>query len=64
MSITELSREQLTELKQAYLTEILDRDGLAPSYGELADADQLIPDAEIYEAYEGCIFAPGDFMTE
>lgn len=64
MSVTELSRDQLTELKQAYLTELLDRDGLEPSWGELADADQLIPDAEIYEAYEGCIFAPGDFMTE
>lgn len=64
MNVTELSREQLTELKQAYLTEMLDRDGLEPSWGELADADQLIPDAEIYEAYEGCIFAPGDFMTD
>lgn len=64
MSVTELSREQLTELKQAYLTELLDRDGLEPSWGELADADQLIPDAEIFEAYEGCIFAPDDFMAD
>ena len=64
MSITELSRKQLTELKQAYLTELFYRDGLEPSWGELADADQLIPDAEIFEAYEGCIFAPGDFMTD
>ena len=64
MSITDLSRDQLTELKQAYLTDLFDRDGLSPSYGELADADQLIPDAEIYEAYEGCIFAPGDVMTD
>ena len=64
MSVTELNREQLTELKQAYLTELFDRDGLEPSWGELADADQLIPDAELFEAYEGCIFAPGDFMTD
>ena len=55
MSVTELNREQLTEL--------LYRDGLAPSWGELADADELIPDAEIYEAYEGYIFSAGDFMT-
>ena len=64
MSITDLNREQLTELKQAYLTELLDRDGLEPSWGELADADRLIPDAEIFEAYEGFIFSPGDFMTD
>ena len=64
MNVTDLNREQLTELKQAYLTEIFDRDGLSPSWGELADADELIPDAEIYEAYEGYIFSAGDFMTE
>lgn len=64
MSITDLNREQLTELKQAYLTELLDRDGLSPSWGELADADELIPDAEIYEAYEGYTFSAGDFMTD
>lgn len=64
MSVTELSRDQLTELKQAYLTELFDRDGLEPSWGELADADRLIPDAEIFEAYEGFIFSPDGFMTD
>ena len=63
MIVTDLNREQLTELKQAYLTDLFDRDGLSPSYGELADADQLIPDAEIFEAYEGFIFVPDDFMA-
>ena len=61
MTVYELNREQLIELKQAYLTRVLDERGESPSYGELASADEIISDDEIYEAYAGTDFVRDDF---
>ena len=48
--MTELSREQLAELKQNYLCEISDRrTGETPSYGELAAADATVTDEEVFQ---------------
>jgi hypothetical protein len=60
MNAHELNREQLTELKQAYMMDTVD----APSYGELAAADELIPDEVIFERYEGTDFVEEDFRSE
>lgn len=60
MTVKELNREQIEELKQRFLTENADG-GI--SYGELADADSAVSDEEIFREYEGVEFSPDDFFS-
>ncbi len=71
MDVHDLSREQLIELKQNYLTqlgdegtfaEVLDVDYNEPSYSDLANADEIVPDCVIFKNYEGVCFVPDDFF--
>ena len=65
MTVYDLSRDQLIELKQGYLEEYLENwadDDEPIGYGDLANADELIPDETIFEAYEGTIFTEDDFF--
>lgn len=59
MSVKELTREQLIELKQNYYCNVLNNNA---SYGELADIDNLVSDNEIFEEYDGIIFTNDDFF--
>ena len=78
MNVYELNREQLIELKQNYLEQLSNEgvlnevlygkeemddmsDGV--SYGELADADNLVPDAILFDHYEGYEFSADDFSV-
>ena len=61
MTIRELTRDQLLQVKQHYLTLKRDEAGEGVSYGELAEADELITDEEIFEAYSDTEFSEGDF---
>lgn len=54
MYVSELSREQLVELKSTMLEAIL---GYEPSYGELAIADE-----QVEEEYGGVCFTSDDFF--
>lgn len=58
MYVSELSREQLVELKSTMLEAIL---GYQSSYGELAIADELVSDEQVEEEYGDVCFTPGDF---
>ena len=69
--VSELSVEQLTELKQAYLTqlaeqgefaEIVGRDYDEPTYEDLANVDDIISDTMIMEHWEGTMFSDDDFF--
>lgn len=73
MTVIELTRDQLIQLKQAYLTK-LDEEGTLNyvlygdpgddtglTYDELANADSLVPDEIIYNEYAGYEFVPEDF---
>ncbi len=71
MYVTELTRDQLIELKQQYLvrladegtfSEVLNTDHDAPSYEELAAADEIVPDDVIYHEEEGTCFVNDDFF--
>jgi hypothetical protein len=62
MTVQELDREQLIELKQAYITEKNDEVGEGTSWGELADADDIISDKEIFVRYDGYTFTNDDFF--
>ena len=56
--VRELSRAELIELKQAILSET---EGPL-SYGELADADQLITDDQVFSRFDGTEFSTDDFF--
>ena len=58
MSVKELTREQLIELKQRYYTERNEN----VSYGELADVDNWVSDNEIFEEYGYITFVEEDFL--
>lgn len=71
MNVLELSREQLIELKQNYLTqladegtfaEVLDVDYNEPSLVDFANADEIVPDCVIFRNYEGVCFVNEDFF--
>lgn len=71
MKVTELNREQLTQLKQQYLwiladegtfAEVLDVDYDEPSYGDLANADEIVPDDVVFRQWEGTDFVEEDFV--
>jgi hypothetical protein len=57
MTLKDLTPEQKLELKQALLTQ--DRD---VSYGELANADELVSDKQLEDAYGDTEFTEDDFF--
>lgn len=61
MKVTELTREQLKELKAHDLIMQRDERDEGVSYYELVNIDELISDEEIIEAYAGTEFSPDDF---
>lgn len=69
--VTELTRDELIELKQNYLiqlsdcgeyAEIMGVEWDAPSWGELAAADEIISDEIVFEHYSGIGFVEEDFF--
>ena len=57
MTLKDLTPDQKLELKQALLTQ--DRD---VSYGELANADELVSDKQLEDAYGDTEFTEDDFF--
>ena len=71
MTIKELSKDQLHELKEIYLmkladegtfAEVMDVDYDEPSYGDLSNADDIVPDDVIFREYDGIDFVEDDFF--
>ena len=58
MSVEELNRDQLIELKQRYLDEIY----YGISYDQLASIDSIVPDEVVFNYYEGITFSEDDFF--
>lgn len=62
MRLCDLTKEQRTEVKQRVLCDrLLEGQNRTPGYSELADADELVSDKELEEAYGGTEFTLGDF---
>lgn len=57
MTVNELTRGQLIELKQSMLCE-----WDSTSYEDLARADKIVPDNAVFEQYGGTNFVPEDFF--
>lgn len=58
MTVCDLAPGQLSQLKQNMLMERME----SPSWGELADADDIISDAEVENLYSGVDLVPDDFF--
>lgn len=58
MNTTELSREQLIQLKQAMLNDDMSE---GVSYDELSRADELVNDEDVHNRFAGVRFSPEDF---
>ena len=59
MTVYDLNRDQLTELKQHYYAE---KTGEDLSYEELAFIDDYVSDREVLDYYSGTAFTPDDFF--
>lgn len=59
MTVYELNRDQLQELKARYYQEA----GEDLSYDELVNIDNLISDEEVYSYYGSYLFSPDDFAS-
>ena len=63
MTINELNRDQLTQVKQNYYTQKQAERGAGVSYLKLAQINEIVPDAEIFEHFAGVCFVPDDFTN-
>jgi len=64
MTIKDLTRDQLIQLKQRQLISRSEGMPEGPSWGELADADLLISDAELEDIFGGVDFCEDDFFHD
>ena len=62
MTVKELNRDQLHELKQAYYSELMGVNINEPSYEMIASIDEYVSDEFIYEHYDGYSFTEDDFF--
>ena len=63
MTVYDLNREQLEELKQRLIMERNDRRGYGTAMNELANADIIVSDEEVYREYAGYDFVDEDFFV-
>jgi hypothetical protein len=62
-TVYDLSPDEMQELKARYLDEhLLEVEDRTASYGELANAADIVPDGIIFEAYAGIMFVDDDFF--
>lgn len=70
MNVHDLTREQISQLKANYLCRLADEGTFAeilgvdydePSWGDLANADTIVPDDVIFEEYADTFFVDEDF---
>lgn len=63
MTVRELTREELQELKIHMLDEFLqEEENRNISYGEMADIDELVTDESVFKEYENTSFVKDDFF--
>ena len=63
MTVKELSREQLSQLKLSYYMGAEDDNGEGVSWGECAEINDLVSDDEIFEFFGETVFADDDFFV-
>lgn len=63
MTVKELNRDQLIELKQDYLLRKMEKDNKSPSWGELCNIENLVSDQEVFTFYSDFDFVNDDFFV-
>lgn len=63
MTVRELNRDQINQLKQDMIFSRCVNCDKFPSWEELADAAETISDEEILELFDGICFVPEDFWN-
>ena len=64
MTLKDLNKDQKLYLKQDMLTkELLEVEGRTPSYGELAEADELVTDEALEREHGATEFVDEDFLV-
>lgn len=61
MLVHELNREQLNELKEAFVIMEAENNGESVSLDQLLESHNTISDREVFEYYDGTIFSDYDF---
>ena len=61
MTVYELNRDELNQLKEDYVTEMAIKEDRDICMGELLDAHYEVADETIFEFYEGVEFVKEDF---
>lgn len=70
MNVHDLTREHLVQLKERYLinlanegtfAQVMNVDYDSPSYHDMMNADELVPDDVIFNEYESTEFTEDDF---
>ena len=63
MSVKDLNKEQLQQLKIRYLDELLyKKEKRNISYGEMINIDEIVTDEEVYKEYDIYTFVEEDFF--
>lgn len=71
MKVTELTREQIASLKVDYMCRLADQGTFAevmnvdydtPSYRDIMNADEIVPDDVVFREFEGVDFVEEDFV--
>ena len=62
MTLKDLNKDQRKQLKARLLDdELMKVEGRTASYGEIANADEIVSDEKLEEAYGATSFVPDDF---
>ena len=61
LTVRELNRDQLNQLKESLATLENDANGDGISLNELLESHDRITDEEVYEYFDGTLFSEGDF---
>ena len=71
MSVRELNRDQLTELKGNYMVQLVNEGTFAevmnrgydePDWDDMANADDYVSDDVVFDVYDGIDFGTNDFF--
>ena len=64
MTLKDLNKDQRKQLKARLLDdELMKVEGRTASYGEIANADEIVSDEKLEEAYGATSFVPDDFWS-
>lgn len=64
MTLKELNKDQRKQLKARLLDdELMEVEGRTANYGEIANADEIVSDEKLEEAYGATSFVPDDFWS-